>query len=185
MLQAVTTALKLRAERDRRPIDLHELIERECDFMTFDRHFKHDVTKEYVLADGLPPVRAVYGAIAHAFAALLRNAMIAMRDAAEQRLVIATELADGTVRLSVQDTGCGIAAEHLARVFEPGFTTFEEGDAVPGGAERYGPDPVEGTGRGYGLAVVAAAVHEHGGAIEISSERGAGTMVTIRLPVES
>jgi signal transduction histidine kinase len=185
MLQAATAALKLRAERARRFVNLNEVVEHECAFMALDRHFKHEVDKKYVLADELPCVSAVYGTLAHAFAALVRNALIAMHDAAERRLVITTESDGGTVRLSVQDTGCGIAADHLPHVFEPGFTTLEEADAGPDGLERYGPVPLEGIGRGYGLAVAAAAVHEHRGAIEISSEPGAGTTAMVRLPVES
>ncbi len=181
MLQAATAALRLRADRDRRPVSLNDLVERECEFMCFDRHFKHEVDKEYVLADGLPALSAVYGVLARVFDAVVRNAMIAMCDAAERRLVITTESSGDAVRLSVRDTGCGIAPDHLPHVFEPGFTTLEQGGAGP---ERYGPSPVEGGGRGYGLAVAAAAVHDYGAAIEITSEPGAGTTVAVRLPVE-
>jgi signal transduction histidine kinase len=173
-LKALTAKLALEAETAPRPVDLRELVERECDFMALDRHFKHEVHKELALADGLPPVAALYGALAQAFRAIADNAVIAMRDAGDQRLAISIKARDQTVRLTVRDTGCGIPANNLARVIEPGFTT-RSGDC-------YGPDPVEGTGRGYGLTVAAAAVHGCGGTIEISSEPGAGTSVTIILP---
>jgi signal transduction histidine kinase len=174
-LKALTAKLALEAETAPRPVDLRELVERECDFMALDRHFKHEVHKELALPDGLPRVTAVYGALAQAFRAIVDNAVIALRGAAEQRLAISTEVGDGAVRLTVRDTGCGIPPNNLVRVIEPGFTT-RSGDC-------YGPDPVEGTGRGYGLTLAAVAVHGCGGTIEVSCEPGAGTSVTITLPV--
>jgi two-component system NtrC family sensor kinase len=90
--------------------------------------------------------------------------------------VISTELRQGAVALSVGDTGCGIAPELLPRVFEPGFSTLD-GDC-------YGSRPVENTGHGYGLSYAAAAVHEHGGTLEVSSEPGHGTTVTMTVPVK-
>ncbi|MFI5267230.1 MAG: ATP-binding protein [Chloroflexota bacterium] len=74
------------------------------------------------------------------------------------------------VTLSVRDTGCGIAEEDLARVFEK----FEQ---VGGGRMR----GVEGTG--LGLAVTKALVELHGGTIGLQSELGKGTTVIVRLPV--
>jgi len=176
MLKELTAKLALEAETAPRAVDLSELVERECEFMALDRHFKHEIHKEFALAGGLPAVTAVYGVLARAFAALVDNAVIALRGAAEPRLVIATESGDGAVRLSIRDTGCGILPENLPRVFEPGFAT-RSGD-------RYEAAPVEGTGRGYGLTLAAAAVQGCGGTIEVSSEPGAGTLVTITLPVQ-
>lgn len=175
-LKALTAKLALEAEPTPRPVDLRELVERECEFMALDRHFKHEVHKETALADGLPPVTVVYGALAQAFRAVVDNAVIAMRGAAEQRLVITTDAHDGAVRLTVRDAGCGIPPKNLARVFEPGFTT-RSGD-------RYGPSPVKGSGRGYGLTLAATAVQGCGGTIEVGSEPGAGTRVTITLPTQ-
>ncbi|MFT3711515.1 MAG: ATP-binding protein [Archangium sp.] len=70
------------------------------------------------------------------------------------------------VRISVRDTGTGIAPEHLPRVFEPFFTTKEEGK-----------------GTGLGLASVFGVVREHGGTIHLSSEPGRGTVVHLAFPL--
>ena len=68
-------------------------------------------------------------------------------------------------RLTVSDTGCGIAPEHLERVIEPFFTT-----------------KAPGRGTGLGLSVVHGIVRDHGGDLEIASRPGEGTTVRIDLP---
>jgi len=175
MLKQVTGMFALETETTPRPIDLNDLVERVCDFLRFDRHFKHEIEKEFRLADGLPTITAVYGALSGAFMAVVDNAVTALRAGMERRLVISTRPGEGAVLLSVQDTGCGIAPELLPRVFDPGFTTLD-GDC-------YRSAEVENTGRGYGLAYAAAVVHEHGGTLEITSEPGAGTTATLMLSV--
>jgi signal transduction histidine kinase len=70
------------------------------------------------------------------------------------------------VELRIQDDGCGIAPEHLHQVFDPFFTTKKRGQ-----------------GTGLGLTVVAQIVRNHGGRVEIDSEPGRGTCVTLRWPV--
>jgi signal transduction histidine kinase len=71
----------------------------------------------------------------------------------------------GFVQVKVEDNGKGIAKEHLGRVFEPFFTTK--------GA---------GKGTGLGLSVSLGIVQKHGGTIEIRSDEGKGTVVTVLLP---
>jgi signal transduction histidine kinase len=70
------------------------------------------------------------------------------------------------VDIRFQDTGTGIAPEHLSQVFEPYFTTKD-------------------VGIGLGLALTKQIVEEHGGRIELTSEPGQGTLVRIRLPIEA
>jgi PAS domain S-box-containing protein len=92
------------------------------------------------------------------------NARDAMPDGG--RLTIETGAASpGFVRVVVRDTGVGIAADVLEKVFDPYFTT----------------KPI-GQGTGLGLSMVHGFVNQSGGDISISSTPGEGTTVTIRLP---
>ncbi len=70
------------------------------------------------------------------------------------------------VKITVSDTGYGIAKEHLDRVFDPYFTTREVGE-----------------GSGIGLSVVHGIVKSHDGAISVDSEYGKGTTFNVFLPV--
>jgi signal transduction histidine kinase len=72
------------------------------------------------------------------------------------------------VRVSVEDTGCGMDEATRRRVFDPFFTTKEVGK-----------------GTGLGLSVVHGIVTGHGGAITIASELGQGTRVEIDLPISA
>ncbi|MEZ5420103.1 MAG: response regulator [Vicinamibacterales bacterium] len=70
------------------------------------------------------------------------------------------------VTLTVSDTGSGIEPDVLPRIFEPFFTT-----------------KAKGVGTGLGLAMVHGVVTQSGGQIDVESERGRGTRMTVRLPV--
>jgi PAS domain S-box-containing protein len=76
-----------------------------------------------------------------------------------------------TGRLCIRDTGVGIPASELPRLAQP----FEQVYANPEVARK---------GTGLGLALVRAMTEQHGGSFTIESEEGAGTTVTIRLPLK-
>ncbi len=69
------------------------------------------------------------------------------------------------VKVEVTDTGKGIAAEDISKVFEPYFSTKD-------------------TGTGLGLAIVKKAIDDHGGTISVASKQGSGTTFTITLPTK-
>lgn len=76
---------------------------------------------------------------------------------------------DSTVTIAVSDTGVGIPSEHLTRIFE----RFYRVDAARTRASG---------GTGLGLALVRNAAERSGGSVEISSQVGSGTTVTVHLP---
>jgi signal transduction histidine kinase len=73
---------------------------------------------------------------------------------------------DGSICVSIADTGCGIPEENLDRVFDPFFTTREAG-----------------RGAGLGLSIALDNVHRHGGTIAVRSEVGRGSIFTVRIPI--
>jgi signal transduction histidine kinase len=97
-----------------------------------------------------------------ALAALLENALDHTRGG---EIHISAARLNGRVALTVTDTGPGILPEFVDRVFEPFF--------------RLSPS---GEGYGLGLAIAAQAVQAMGGDIDVSSEVGAGSSFTVRLP---
>ncbi len=70
------------------------------------------------------------------------------------------------VRLTVRDTGCGMTPGIISRIFDPYFTTKEQGE-----------------GTGLGLAVSLGIVKSHGGTITVHSEQGKGSLFEVYLPL--
>ncbi|MCP4205080.1 MAG: HAMP domain-containing protein [bacterium] len=114
----------------------------------------------------LPSVTCDGSQIQQMIVALTLNAVEATPADGNVTLSARHDTSTGEVVLEVRDTGRGIPAEHLDNIYEPFFTTKEEGSGV-----------------GLGLAVVYGIVERHHGTIEAVSEPGRGTLFTIRLPL--
>ncbi len=110
----------------------------------------------------LPAVLADRDQIVQVLLNLVRNALEAMP--AGGTLRIAAHRNGKGVAFDVSDTGAGIAAGDLPRVFEPYFTTKEGGT-------------------GLGLSIAQRIAEEHGGALDVVSAAGSGTAFTLTLPV--
>jgi PAS domain S-box-containing protein len=116
------------------------------------------------LPDDLPDVWADMTRIGHAFGNLLSNAL--KYTAAGGKVSVSAKADDEWVHFSISDTGRGIAAEYLRKVFEQFFRV---------------PDQGAGTGAGLGLAIVKEIVEAHGGTVRVASDEGKGSTFTLSL----
>jgi signal transduction histidine kinase/ActR/RegA family two-component response regulator len=134
--------------------------------MLANRFRAHRITVECELAPRLGTIGDL-GLMSQAVLNLVNNAMDAMPDGGT--LTIKTWQIDQTIRLSVQDTGGGIPAHILARLFDAFTTSKHPSDRTTGG-------------NGLGLAITHAIVTSHGGTIAVQSTGDDGTTITITLP---
>lgn len=111
--------------------------------------------------DGAPRVPLDADRMLQALLNLLLNAVQSMPDGGV--LTVSAQAVRDRLELRVADTGSGIPREDLERVFDPYFTTKNQGT-------------------GLGLATVRTIVEAHGGRVRIVSEPGRGTEVTLDLP---
>lgn len=113
----------------------------------------------------LPRILADRDSLRSVLTNLVINAVEAIDGEGGSVSINLTQDGDDFVKVQITDTGCGIAAEDIAKVFEPYFSTKE-------------------TGTGLGLAIVKKAIDDHGGTINVASKQGMGTTFTITLPVQ-
>jgi two-component system, cell cycle sensor histidine kinase and response regulator CckA len=148
-------------------IDVYQEIENTLDFI--EHHLRsHQVNVVREFADSLPSLHADNQQLRQVFLNLLTNASDAMPQGGTLTLrVTAGRTAHGASAIVIEfaDTGTGIKPEDLLKVWEPFFTTKDEGK-----------------GTGLGLAICRRIVEEHKGTINIESEVGQGTTVRITLP---
>ncbi|HUL53116.1 MAG TPA: ATP-binding protein, partial [Opitutaceae bacterium] len=130
---------------------------------------------EFDLPDGLWLADADRGQLGQVVQNLVINAVQAMPEGGTIRIGARNEtvalqtrrplLPGDYVHLSVADTGTGIKSEHLSKIFDPYFTTKQQGS-------------------GLGLTTVYSIVRKHNGHIEVESELGRGTTFHFWLPAE-
>lgn len=122
---------------------------------------------ETAAGEGLPPALADIGLVERLLENLIENAL---RHTPERGVVrIGVAAAGARLHVTVVDTGSGIPAEDLPRVFERYYRAARHGDE-------------DGAGTGLGLAIAQRIVLLHGGALEVDSRAGAGTRFRFDLP---
>jgi two-component system NtrC family sensor kinase len=159
----LTFARRQGSERSR--TDVADLCGRVIGLRAYDQKVRNiHVTTSF--APDLPPLYVDDSQIQQALLNLILNAEQAMKDLPEQNLNVSVkaEPESSTVLITLTDNGHGIDTEHLARVFDPFFTTRGVGE-----------------GTGLGLSIVYGIVRDHGGQIWVESQPGE-TSFFIRLP---
>jgi signal transduction histidine kinase len=86
-------------------------------------------------------------------------------------VALKVQVTDSELRISVQDSGVGIAPEELPRVFEKFFRSRN-------------PEVRDQTGSGLGLSMAQNVIHLHGGALTVDSTLGEGSTFTATLPLK-
>ncbi len=154
----------LRAIRPSRPQlhpeNLNALVDESVRFFAPEIMDRNIVVEQELRSD-LPLLQLDRDQMKQAFYNVIKNSLEAMKRRGVLR--IRTDMDDTHVLVSFIDTGGGMSAENLSRVYEAYFTT-------------------KPSGTGLGLLIVRRIVREHGGELSIESSEGKGFTLTIRLP---
>lgn len=154
-----------RAHQQMSTLDVREEIDNSFELIEYHlRSHGIQVVREY--AENVPMIQADRQQIRQVFLNLLTNASDAITGGGKIIARVTTGPDGKQVRLEFTDTGPGIPAEYLQKVWDPFFTTKPEGK-----------------GTGLGLAICRRVVEEHRGSVAIESQPGAGTTIIILLPI--
>ncbi len=115
----------------------------------------------------IPAIVCAPSQVNQVFLNLITNAAQATDSVKEAAITLTTREAENGVLVEVADNGTGIAPEVLPKIFDPFFSTKEIGK-----------------GTGLGLSISYKIVEQHGGRIEVESQRGSGTKFTVWLPLK-
>ena len=156
------------------PVDLAHLLERVREYLAV-RFEENGVDCTLLLPPNLPAVRGDADRLIDVFLNLAVNAVDAMPEGGdltihatvEERVPPGRDTGRASVVVRFIDTGCGIDASALERIFDPFYTTKEVGK-----------------GTGLGLSVSYGVVREHDGWFEVRSAIGEGTTMSVVLPLE-
>jgi two-component system NtrC family sensor kinase len=148
-------------EAECKPADINECIVSTINIVWNELKYKASLIKE--LGD-IPLTGCHPQQINQVIMNLLVNASHAIEERGE--ITVRTWHGNGSIFISVSDTGCGMPPEVINRIFEPFYTTKEVGK-----------------GTGLGLSITYDIVKGHNGEITVESEPGKGTTFTVRLPI--
>lgn len=148
------------------PVDLNEVAQETTAIVRPDARAR-EVELETDLASSVAPVLGDRVHLQQVLLNLLMNALAAVSTMPRERRRVRVSISqhNGDVRLSVADTGAGIPADRLRQIFEPFYTTKNEG-----------------SGMGMGLAIARGIVEAHGGRIEAENNADGGATVWFSVP---
>jgi signal transduction histidine kinase len=159
-------AFSRKQEPQREQVKINNIIESTIELKQHDLKVDEiEVIKQ--LADHMPTTIADPHELQQVFLNIINNAHHAMKAHRGKRsLTVKSEFDDTMIRVHFTDTGPGISKENLQKIFEPLFTTKENGK-----------------GTGLGLSVCYEIIQEHEGTIYVASEGGKGSCFVIEIPI--
>lgn len=151
--------------QEMKPQDINEIISRTI-FLLEDQSIFHNIKIEKSLADNLPRVSGDAQQLNHVLMNIVLNAADALEGNGVLKLTTWYLAEKNSVCIDIADTGPGIPDDVLPHIFEPFYTTKDQGK-----------------GTGLGLSMVYGIIESHGGTIRAESKAGEGTKFHIELPV--
>lgn len=150
---------------DLRSHDIHEVIDSVLDGFLVRELAVSNITIDRLYGGDVPRITTDAGQFQQVLLNVLNNAVDAIGDGSG-KITVSTRLVDGEVRIGVSDTGSGMSAQQLEKIFLPFYTTKDVGK-----------------GTGLGLSVSYGIVKDLGGRIEVESAPMKGSTFTIVLPL--
>lgn len=127
---------------------------------------QYNIDIDLDIAEGMPPIHGDRNKLQQVLLNLVTNSMHSMKNKGGELSISAFANPERSkVFLQIRDSGTGIEAAKLHRIFDPYFTTKGQGE-----------------GTGLGLSISYKIVEEHNGKIDVESELGVGTVVTLVFP---
>jgi signal transduction histidine kinase len=142
--------------------DIHEGLDSTLILLRNKYKERIEIEKQY---GDIPEIECYPGQLNQVFLNVLSNAIDAIDD--KGTITISTAKINGSIRVSIKDTGRGIPEDIQSKIFEPFFTTKEVGQ-----------------GTGLGLSICHSIIEKHSGSIEVKSEVGKGSEFLIAVPVK-
>jgi signal transduction histidine kinase len=162
VVATVRSLFKQRAEQ-RAEVKINDLIHNALSLERIELQ-KRQVSLRLDLAQGLPDVLGDRVQLLQVILNLIRNAIEAMTTDRRRILGVKSQVdGSGDVLVLVEDSGTGIDKENLARIFEPLFTTKQQG-------------------LGIGLSICKSIIESHHGKLSVTSVVGEGTTFYVKLP---
>jgi len=166
IVQSILLHVRSDATYEARDVDINSIVLSELEFFKINPVFKQEIEKRVDLVEPAPIMSGNPVQIKQIVNNLITNAIDAMAACSPKLLSVATRVQGGYVELSITDTGEGIDAGDINKIFSPDFTT----------------KPL-GKGTGLGLASVKTMVDAYSGSISVESQKGQGATFSVRLPV--
>lgn len=162
----IVGGLKLfsRANSDEKQLfNLNECIKTTLNMLKNELKYSCELNTDF---GALPQIPINVGKMSQVITNILINAGQAIKSSGEfGQITISTQHQKGWVEIRIHDNGPGISETNQAKLFNPFFTTKEEGE-----------------GTGLGLSISIGIVNDHDGYIDVESKLGVGTTFVIRLP---
>ena len=146
------------------PVNLKQVIEEVIGFLGKEAEYRN-IKISITVSEDIPQFESDRGKLQQVFLNLVNNSFAAMSDGGTLD-ISAILMRENRIRITVEDSGCGIPEKDLKKIFEPFFST----------RTRVG-------GTGLGLSITYSLIQEIGGTIDVSSTVDVGTRFIITLPL--